>query len=166
MKKVFLTIGLSAASIFMTAQTVRYVANNGNTVKDGLTWATASDDLQAMIDAAQAGWEVWVAGGAGGVYTPKYDAKNCNYFATPPILPSANPAGIGPDNSFVLKPDVRIFGGFAGWEISRSQRDWVVNETVLDGNSTSYHVVISAGAVGSACLDGFTVRNSSLRQAV
>ena len=126
--------------MFMNAQTIRYVKdvsniNSGN----GSTWATASNDLQLMIDLSNSGDEVWVAAGT---YTPIWTANG--YTGTPPF--SYTP-GTAEDRSFVLKSGVKVYGGFAGTESSLAERDFVANETVLHGGSTCYHVVISAGNV-------------------
>ncbi|MCP4590535.1 MAG: hypothetical protein GY842_07315, partial [bacterium] len=63
---------------------------------------------------------------------------------------------------FVLESGVYIYGGFAGTETDRDQRDPATNETILSGNigndaqytNNSYHVVV--GGDGTT-LDGFTV---------
>ncbi|OFV79568.1 MAG: hypothetical protein A2W26_00160 [Acidobacteria bacterium RBG_16_64_8] len=64
--------------------------------------------------------------------------------------------------SFHLKQELALYGGFAGSETSRDERDWAANQTVLSGDlgsplgagGNSYHVV--TGARG-AVLDGFIV---------
>jgi len=66
------------------------------------------------------------------------------------------PAGAATTES-VLKmgPCVKIYGGFIGIEKDLSKRgDPADHPTVLDGENTSYHVVIGASG---ALLDGFTV---------
>src|SRR5690606_20997041 len=84
------------------------------------------------------------------------------------------------DNAFVLKNNVKIYGGFAGTETSLSQRDLSnpANKTILSGDfnnndvvsgsgaslnisgngENAYHVVIAAGNLGtSTVLDGFII---------
>ena len=135
-------------------QSQKYVKQVAAGLGDGSSWANASNDLQKMIDNSPSGGEVWVANG---VYIPQYTAANCDHSVST-AWPSNRGVGTSPDNAFVLKPNVKVYGGFAGWETSLSQRDFVANETVLSGISPqTYHVVISAGEVGSACLDGFTI---------
>lgn len=127
---------------------------------DGSSWAQAFDDLQLAIGAAASGEEIWVARG---VYQPT--------------------SGVDRTISFTLKEGVAIYGGFAGIEEQRDQRndDPASNGTVLsgdiDGNDintdgnfiaeqhthiqglNSFHVVSSSagGATANAVLDGFTI---------
>lgn len=111
--------GLSGA---MLAQpVVRYVTETGT--GDGTSWTHASGDLQAMIDASQAGDEVWIASG---VYKPQRLIKDSKKRST----------------AFFLKNGVSLYGGFKGDETSKEERerlvdgkpyDWV-NQTVLSGD--------------------------------
>ena len=152
MKKLVIIFGLCAISTF-TQATIRYVRPVGN--GNGSSWANASNDLQLMIDNSAVGDEVWVAMG---VYSSQYTADNYDATVKPP-RPYTNG---GRDNAFVVKPGVKIFGGFpATGNPSMNDRDWEAYPTILTGrianNITGYHVVISAGNVGTACLDGFTI---------
>lgn len=131
------------------AQTIRYVKVGAT--GSGASWASASGDLQATINAAAAGDEIWVAAGT---YKPNRRAD-----ATATITATDR------YNAFVLKKDVAIYGGFAGTETSRFQRNFTTNVTILSGNigdetidtDNAYHVVIASGDLGTAKLDGFTV---------
>src|SRR4051812_6008237 len=75
----------------------------------GASWATAFPSLQQGLAAAGSGDEVWVAGG---VYHP----------AARPTFPTE-----GRQASFVLKAGVAIYGGFAGSETSKDQRDFAAH---------------------------------------
>lgn len=83
------------------AATVRYVTPNGQ--GDGSSWAAATNDLQAAIEASSAGDEVWVAKG-----TYKPDS----------LIKSTKPTS----KAFFLKDGVSLFGGFAGNETSKDAR--------------------------------------------
>ncbi|WP_343531400.1 gliding motility-associated C-terminal domain-containing protein [Pedobacter sp.] len=139
-----LLVGVDAA-----AQTIRYVKPGGT--GDGSSWTAASGDLQAVINASAAGNEIWVAAGT---YKPNRKAD-----AVATVTPNDR------YNAFVLKKDISIYGGFAGTETSRLQRNFNTNVTILSGNlgdetidtDNAYHVVVASGDLGTAKLDGFTV---------
>ncbi len=94
--------------------------------QSGTSWATAFSSLQAGIKSGA--MTIWVARG---VYTP----------------------GTRHRDTFQLRPGMKLYGGFVGTETRLSQRNWVANKTILEGNG-AYHVV--TGATG-ALLDGFIV---------
>jgi hypothetical protein len=155
MKKIFLLIFMLAAVFTMHAQT-RYVTVSGAGTKSGTSWENASDDLQAVINGLSSGGEIRVAAGT---YLPTHSADGWT---------TAAPTGVNPDptdrkNAFVLKPNVRIFGGYVSGG-SVSSRNWATNVTVLSGDlgvtgnaaDNAYHVVI-CNDVTTATLDGVTV---------
>lgn len=119
-----------------------YVNSSAAGTANGTSWANAYTDLQKAMIAAVAGNEIWVAKG--------------NY----------SPGGLIA-STFTLKNGVKMYGGFAGTETTVSQRIaaangmFSVNESVLDGGNTSYHVVSSlvATVTASTVLDGFTIAN-------
>ncbi len=146
----------------VTTTTVIYVDQAaGGSIRDGLSWSTAFTKLQDGLAAATSGSEIWVADG---IYYPD--------------------DGIGATNddrnaTFLLKQGVALYGGFAGTETARDERNWQANLAILSGdlsqndpdknssgvitnpitiiNPNAYHVV-SAGAVdSSAVLDGFVI---------
>lgn len=137
-----------------SANGIVYVKNTGN--GNGSSWTNALASLADALLAANYNTDIeqiWVAGGT---YYPAYD------IASPSCFPADNR-----DKSFVMVNNVKVYGGFGGTETSVSQRNWEVNKTVLSGNAgmdtvpanNSYHVIVSAGDVGTAVLDGFTIKD-------
>jgi len=135
--------------LFICASLMSVMAQNVFFVKENVTgpavvaisWANASSDLQGVINGADSGDEIWVAAGT---YAPMVIAGN----------------GISDsDKSFVLKAGVKVYGGFAGTEISLDQRDWDSNTTILNGGGNVRHVVIIAGTNNEDIfhLDGFSI---------
>jgi hypothetical protein len=112
------------------------VVDSLSTSGDGSSWAVAYTDLNLAIATASSGCEVWVAKG---VYTP----------------------GTSPADSFSLKNNVAIYGGFNGTETERTQRNWRENSTTLNGGMLVYHVVKNNSINQSAVLDGFTITNGN-----
>lgn len=129
-----------------------FVDADATGIGDGSNWLNAYPSLQDALTFAAANVqisEVWVATGT---YTP------------------ANTNG-DRNATFQLRNNLALYGGFAGWESSVSQRDPVVNETILSGDlngddppgwgnmgENSYHVVTAINISASAVLDGFTVK--------
>lgn len=124
-------------------------ASSGN--NDGTSWENAYLSLQDALFSAQETDEIWVAEG---IYTPAQPPGNRNV-------------------SFVLKDGVKVYGGFAGGETSRSQRNPAERPTVLSGDlegndsgssnrsDNSLHVVTSNGVSSSCVLDGFTIQGGN-----
>ena len=112
------------------------VDGNGN----GSSWADACGDFQFAVNRA-AGLdpkpEVWVREG---VY---------------------HTALLNPTSSFYVIPGVNVYGGFAGTEAARSQRQLGAHQTILDGDN-SHRVLFQTNdftAATEALWDGFTLRN-------
>jgi hypothetical protein len=124
------------------AATVIYVHAAAGGASDGTSWEAAYADLQAALAAASSGDEVWVAAGT--------------------YLPTTTTSRTA---SFVLESGVAVYGGFAGFETARTQRDPKAYETVLSGDiglagtttDNAYHVVQGGSAGPTAILDGFTI---------
>ena len=138
---------------------VIYVNDDAAGANDGSSWADAFSDLQAAIARAQTRDEIWVAGGT---YRPSVRAD----------------LGDRRSATFQLKNGVGIYGGFAGNETSRDQRDWRANPTILSGDlngddadvsdpanlpteptrqDNSYHVVTASNVGATVVLDGFII---------
>ena len=144
---IVLTLLLSGCT---TAQRVIYVDVDAKVVGDGTTWDSAFNSLQDALDNAVAGDEMWVAVGT--------------------YKPSTEIGGSGARyKSFQLKNGITLYGGFAGNETGREQRDWQTNQTILSGDlngddvgftnngENSFHVLIGDKTDATAILDGFTV---------
>ncbi|MEY4540509.1 MAG: hypothetical protein RLZZ306_2266, partial [Bacteroidota bacterium] len=111
-------------------------------IQDGNTWATAYGNLQTALTAATTGLEIWVAKGT---YKPTAMTTRTVYFNIP--------------------SGVTVYGGFAGAEVSLTERDFKTNISILSGDigtqnvatDNSYHVVVFDGSSNTTILDGFTV---------
>ncbi len=169
---VFITNTAQFSSSFQTGSTsVRHVVLSSRrlyvdadvtllTATDGMSWTSAYTNLQDALAVAVAGDEIWVAEG---VYYPDEGRGQTNNVVTA---------------SFALKDWVEIYGGFAGTETQRRQRQPRVNVTVLSGDidrndgtdshgvvtatanitgSNAYHVIYNSGVTSTAVLDGFTI---------
>jgi len=130
-----------------------YVKSDADENGDGLLWDTALSNLQDAIDMANEGDSIFVAKG---VYKPSMKIAETDDAGEPTTER---------DQAFILRKDVKIFGGFSGIETELSERDWKTNITTLSGDlgvendnsDNAYHVVVSIGNVGSARIDGFTI---------
>ena len=123
-----------AFALPIAAPKTSFVKPLGAGSKTGATWANASSDLQAMIDASVSGDEVWVAGGTYNV-------------------PSSS-------NGFTLKEGVKVYGGFAGTEAALANRNLslTVNKSTLSAGGIKNSVIAnSSGLTTATRLDGFTI---------
>jgi len=117
----------------------------------GMSWEDAYSDLQDALERADAGCgsEIWVAAGT---YRPSKRTDPGNpYTAT-----------------FQLVNGVPIYGGFAGGETSRSQRNWLTNQTILtgdidsDGDADIQCVVTASNVTQATIIDGFVITKGSV----
>jgi hypothetical protein len=142
------------AGLFRTTSNVLYVRSDGTSYTCD-SWENACG-LQTALTAASAGKEIWVKAG---IYKPATDTRF-------------------PEATFQLKEGVALYGGFAGTETTRDQRDWETHITVLSGDlggdditdpegvvtdvanivgPNAYHVVTGNEVNSTAVLDGFVI---------
>ena len=117
---------------------VVYVDKNSKGLNNGSSWNNAFNTIQPAIDAASAkgGGEIWIAAG---IYN---EARNHIF------------------GSLVMRPKVKIYGGFSGTETQRDQQNRTANVTIIDGSiaragAAATHVIIGSD---DTVLDGFTVK--------
>ena len=103
-----------------------YVSPEGDDGNDGYSWSSAKRTVQAGIDAAA--------------------ARCADVWVK---------AGVYHER-IALRPYTHLYGGFDGTETDRSQRNWKVNTTVLDGQQSG-SVVVASGSFST--IDGFTIQN-------
>lgn len=150
---VLMLVLTASAPVARAASIIRVMPTGTSTWPCGSTWATACAYLQTAVTNAASGDEIWVAAG---VHKPTY--------------------GTDRTATFQLKSNLALYGGFAGTETLRTQRNPAANVTILsgdidsndvntDGNeiaettadivgSNAYHVVTGANG---ATLDGVIV---------
>jgi len=102
-----------------------YVNGDIGTSGNGTTWSEAFLTLQDAIDAASEDDEIWVK-------------KGTNLLSSQINVDKA----------------VEIYGGFAGDETQRNQRDWATNVTTVDGQDSVYHCFY---ITKDATIDGLTI---------
>ncbi|MBN1264731.1 MAG: sortase, partial [Anaerolineales bacterium] len=129
-------VGYSIDFYLTNLNQVLYAKPDGSPTADCFSWANACSLQKALGEATVPGLEVWVAAGT---YTP----------------------GSTRSATFELQDGVRLYGGFAGVETARTQRNLVSNPTILSGeigaagiSDNVYHVVTGSDNV---ILDGFIV---------
>ncbi|MEM9998953.1 MAG: hypothetical protein AAF809_14720, partial [Bacteroidota bacterium] len=139
----------SSATGFSRIARVDLAADEGG---DGRLWGTAYRSLQvALTDAAASGGiveEIWVAQGT---YRPGNG------------LPETG----GRDATFAIPSGVQVYGGFAGTEAVRIQRDPDANPVILSGeiqrdgtaSNNAHRVVSFLDADANTVLDGFTIED-------
>jgi len=134
--EVLVTFPQSPVALYVDANS----PNDPGTGKLGDPFRRLQDGINAVQDSNT---EVWVVAG---IYKPTTDSNRTI--------------------SFVMKPGVAVYGGFAGTETQRQQRNWLAHPTILSGDigiadnnsDNSYYVVIGAN---NAILDGFTITNGN-----
>lgn len=115
---------------YLPASRIRYVKPTATGTGDGSSWDNASGDLQKMIDElaestpSQTG-EVWVAAGT---YTPQ----------------SQLISGTAYSASFRMRDGISVYGGFAGTESSKLDRDRPKKEGAMPWDFTNQTILEAA----------------------
>ncbi|GEM_PF-1540269 len=125
-----------------------YVDDTAGGYDTGTSWKDAYVNLQDGLGIATAGDEIWVASGT---YAPVRTGS-----------PGAR------TDTFQLVDVTGLYGGFAGIETARNQRNCDINVTMLSGEilnpgtpDNCYHVVTGSGVGSNTVIDGFTIKGSN-----
>ena len=115
---------------YLPATRIRYVKPTATGTGDGSSWDNASGDLQKMIDElaestpSQTG-EVWVAAGT---YTPQSQLISGTTYSA----------------SFRMRDGISVYGGFAGTESSKLDRDRPKKEGAMPWDFTNQTILEAA----------------------
>ncbi|WP_052344367.1 InlB B-repeat-containing protein [Bacillus ndiopicus] len=137
-------IAPSPKALAALATVVVYVDADASGNNDGSSWANAFTDLQSALASTVGGEEIWIAEG---IYKPT--------------------AGVDRGISFKMKDNVAIYGGFAGTEQIKDERNLEDHPTILSGDigvandktDNSYHVFHNALLNETAILDSVIIRD-------
>ncbi|NLF16994.1 MAG: hypothetical protein GX595_07030 [Lentisphaerae bacterium] len=111
-----LLVGCALLVLGANAGTTHYVRMGSSAPAAPYTsWATAASTVQAAIDVAANGDEVWVAAGT--------------YAET-----------------LTLASGVALYGGFTGEETALDQRNWSINQTLLDARQLGRVLTVATSA--------------------
>jgi len=148
-------VNLTAPRVVRANPGVLYAAPVAQGSGNCSSWANACT-LQTALANAVSGDEIWVKAG---VHKPTTNSSDRNA-------------------TFTLRNGVALYGGFAGTETQRAQRNWQTNVTVLSGDidnnditdsngvvtntdnirgANSKSVVTGSGTNSTAALDGFVI---------
>jgi predicted outer membrane repeat protein len=150
-----LFVALPFSSVSAQSSTkIIYVNQAASGAINGSSWANAYTRLELALAAAQANDQIWIAKG---IYRPTSTTNR--------------------EASFVLKDQVKLYGGFAGTETSLNQRNITTHKTILSGDidqndthtdglvldpahligNNSYHVVTANNLQQGVLLDGLYI---------
>lgn len=125
---------LTILPLHTAASSIIHVSPTGDDAGDGLSWATAKRTVQAGLNTAAVGDQVWVAAGT---YVENLIQKG----------------GVGLYGGFSGSEDASTF--------DLASRDLVAGRTILDGNKTGSVIHFWPSSQTPARVDGFTIRNGS-----
>jgi predicted outer membrane repeat protein len=138
MRKLILLFILAACSIsFVFAQTVYRVNPSSTQTPDGLTWESGYKTISAAL----------VAAGDTSPTVIEIWVKADTY-----------------NENFWLRNNVHIFGGFIGTESVLSERNYIVNATIIKPSDLTRKIIYRHGAnsVKNGILDGFILTGSTI----
>lgn len=144
----FLFATLSAQAVTLYVKANASGANNGN------DWENAFTNLQSALTLANANpniTEIWVAAGT--------------YKPTAAVSGIGGPGIAAREVTFQLREGIKVYGGFNGTEMLRSERNPAAHLTTLSGDvgtvndasDNAYHVVYVTNVTNATVLDGFTI---------
>jgi len=167
--KLLLRIAVAGCFLFISPKILNaaiiYVDPAAAGANNGTSWVNAFNNLTAALATAGAGDEIWVKQG---VYKPstQVDVNGSGGVDTREV-------------TFQIADGVALYGGFAGTELTRNERNWQTNLTILsgdidnndingDGNSiaeatgdivgnNAYHVVYTSNVSAATTVDGFII---------
>ncbi|MFN6943458.1 MAG: right-handed parallel beta-helix repeat-containing protein [Cytophagaceae bacterium] len=127
----------------LNAQKIIYVDADQTNTPDGISWSTAFTDLQSAINFADEGDQIWIKSGS---YSP----------------------GTERTATYEITKAIKIYGGFAGTEVSPEERNLELNKTLLDGeigdpeNSEDniYHLLTTNETIDYLFIDGLVFQNA------
>ena len=156
------------------ANGILYVRKGGTGRKDGSSWENGLAELADALLWANNNKQQWTKATplqiyvAKGTYMPMYSPEDgANYGLDK-----------GRDNAFLMVPNVKLYGGFDPDANIKTLQDnrrrpnkdiaSPANATILSGDlgnlndayDNAYHLLIAAGDVGDALLDGFVLRDA------
>ena len=162
----FLALIMSPLLLHCACGSTIYVKHDATGfLNNGISWENAYIDLQTALNEAEACGnvqEIWVAGGT---YKPSLD-------------PTGVESTVGRYSTFGVFTDVRILGGFCGWESHAAERVKYQCPTILSGDhndddiliddksdvnfpfsndvDNSYNIMWTMGLTDVSIIDGFT----------
>ena len=135
-----------------------YVDKNVDSSSDqsGSSWANAVTEFADALKWARENESNYDASNilkiyvAEGVYTPLYSAEDGIKFGTDQVA----------DNTFLLVPYTKIYGGFSPENSATdlTTRNWNEYPTILEGYSSIYHVAVANNLPSENLLDGFIIQ--------
>ncbi len=124
MKKITISLMLFFIMHFNCNSQIVYVNQNATGLNNGDSWQNAFTDLSIAINSTSSG-QIWVAQGT---YIPITDLN-----------------GQAPTNTrlntFKLKSNIAIYGGFSGIETDLNQRNWENYPTIMSGNIGDENII-------------------------